>query len=158
MALALALGTLHVIFYHQKFLDVWDYWAGTFGLVVFATIEIVLFAYIFGMDRGWKEMHLGADLRVPRIYKTVMKWVTPAFLFVLLGWWGATEAVPTLLMQDVEDAAIPYDPETIPYRWFSRHVILGLLAVGLYLIRWAWARRDAPETAPTVEHPAPSSS
>ncbi len=141
MALAVALGTLHVVFYHRQFLDVWDYWAGTFGLVIFATVEIVLFSYIFGIDRGWKEMHVGADLRVPRIYRFVIKWVTPIFLFVLLGWWLVTKAVPTLLMRDVEDAPIAYDPETIVYRWFSRIVMLGLLALGLYMIRQAWARK-----------------
>jgi hypothetical protein len=144
-----ALGTLHVVFYHRQFLDVWDYWAGTFGLVIFATVEIVLFSYVFGIDRGWKEMHLGADLRVPRIYRFVIKWVTPIFLFVLLGWWLVTEAVPTLLMRDVEDAPIAYDPETIVYRWFSRIVMLGLLALGLYMIHQAWARKAiAAETGP----------
>ncbi|MCZ6478407.1 MAG: sodium-dependent transporter [Gemmatimonadetes bacterium] len=149
MALSVALGTLHVVFYHRQFLDVWDYWAGTFGLVIFATVEIVLFSYVFGIDRGWKEMHVGADLRVPKIYRFVIKWVTPIFLFVLLGWWLVTEAVPTLLMRDVEDAPIAYDPETIVYRWFSRIVMLGLLALGLYMIHQAWARKAiAAETEP----------
>jgi len=141
MALSVALGTLHVVFYHRQFLDVWDYWAGTFGLVIFAAVEIVLFSYIFGIDRGWKEMHVGADLRAPIIYRFVIKWVTPLFLFVLLGWWLVTEAVPTLLMRDVEDAPIAYDPETIVYRWFSRIVMLGLFALGLYMIHQAWARK-----------------
>ncbi len=149
MGLSVALGTLHVVFYHRQFLDVWDYWAGTFGLVIFATVEIVLFSYVFGIDRGWKEMHVGADLRVPKIYRFVIKWVTPIFLFVLLGWWLVTEAVPTLLMRDVEDAPIAYDPETIVYRWFSRIVMLGLLALGLYMIHQAWARKAiAAETGP----------
>ena len=141
MGLAVALGTLHVLFYHRQFLDVWDYWAGTFGLVIFAAIEIVLFSWIFGIDRGWKEMHIGADLRVPLVYKFIIKWVTPAFLFVLLAWWAVTEAVPTLLMRDVEDAPIEYDPETLIFRWFSRLVMVGLLALGLYLIHQAWVRK-----------------
>jgi SNF family Na+-dependent transporter len=149
MALAVALGTLHIVFYHRQFLDVWDYWAGTFGLVVFATVEICLFSYVFGINRGWREMHLGADLRVPLIYKFVIKWVTPLFLFVLLGWWLVTEAVPTLLMRDVADAPIAYDPDTIVYRWFSRIVLLGLLTLGLYLIHQAWVQKaGSGEPAP----------
>ena len=154
MALAVALGTLHVVFYHRQFLDVWDYWAGTFGLVVFAAVEICLFSYILGIDRGWREMHLGADLRVPIIYKFVIKWVTPVFLFVLLGWWLVTEAVPTLLMRDVPDAPIAYDPDTIIFRWFSRIVILGLLALGLYLIHQAWVQKAvAGEASPEAAQP-----
>ena len=37
---------------------------GTFGLVVFATLEIVLFIWIFGLDRAWETLHQGADLRI----------------------------------------------------------------------------------------------
>ncbi len=132
--LGLLLGLFHVFFYQQKVMDEWDYWAGTFGLVVFAAIEIVLFAYVFGMDRGWKELHQGADIRIPRIYKPIMKWVTPAFLFTLLFWWAYTEAGPTLLMQNVSD------PETIPYRWVSRLLMIGMVAVTALLVRRAWAR------------------
>jgi NSS family neurotransmitter:Na+ symporter len=151
MALAVALGTLHILFYHRQFLDVWDYWGGTFGLVIFAAVEIVLFSWVFGIDRGWKEMHIGADLRVPLIYKFIIKWVTPIFLFILLGWWAVTEAVPTLLMRDVADAPIAYDPDNIVYRWFSRLVMLGLLALGLYLIHQAWVRKAvAAEAASTA--------
>ncbi len=158
MALAVALGTLHLLFYHRQFLDVWDYWAGTFGLVIFAAVEIVLFSWIFGIDRGWKEMHIGADLRVPLIYKFIIKWVTPIFLFILLGWWAVTEAVPTLLMRDVEDAPIAYDPETIVYRWFSRLVMLGLLALGLYLIHQAWVRKAVAAGASPAADPGPMES
>ncbi len=134
-SLGLGIGLFHVYFYRHGVLGEWDYWAGTFGLVVFATVEIVLFAYVFGIDRGWKELNRGADLKIPRIYKPIMKWVTPVFLLVLLGWWGATEALPTLLMRNVEDAA------TIPYLWLSRGLMLVLLALGVALIRHAWRRR-----------------
>ena len=76
-----------------------------------------------------------------------MKWITPLFLFVLLGWWGVTEAVPTFLMADVADAAISYDPATVPYRWLSRAVLLGLVGLGLYLIKRAWAGKPAPDSS-----------
>ncbi len=134
-ALGLALGMFHVVFYRFKVLDEWDYWAGTFGLVVFAAVEIVLFAWIFGIDRGWDELHKGADIRIPGFYKPVMKWITPLFLFTLLGWWTWTEAIPTLLMETVDD------PGTVPYRWVSRGLMLALVVVGMLLIRKAWRRR-----------------
>ncbi|MFQ5745930.1 MAG: sodium:calcium symporter [Gemmatimonadota bacterium] len=140
MALGFALGLLHVVFYRNGFLDEWDYWAGTFGLVVFAAIEIVLFSFIFGIDRGWRELHLGADLKIPSVYKPVMKWITPLFLFVLLGWWGVTQAVPTLLMDGK-------DPLKIPYLWFSRGVMLLMLTAGLLMIRHAWLGKAAAGTA-----------
>lgn len=133
--LGLLIGLLHVVFYRYGFMGEWDYWAGTFGLVVFAAIEIVLFAYVFGIDRGWRELHHAADLRIPGLYKPIMKWVTPLFLFILLGWWTVTEAVPTFLMEGA-------DPENIPYMWASRATILLLLGTGLYLIRRAWSGKE----------------
>ena len=33
-AIALLLGLLHIVYYTRGFLDEWDYWAGTFGLVI----------------------------------------------------------------------------------------------------------------------------
>ncbi len=136
MAVAFSLGLAHVVFYQNGFMNEWDYWAGTFGLVALATIEMVLFVKYFGLDRGWEWMHRGADLRVPEIYRPVMKYITPLFLLVLLGWWGATEAVDVLLMQDVAN------PENLPFRWASRILIVGLLVGLLWLIRKAWREKD----------------
>jgi SNF family Na+-dependent transporter len=135
-ALGLGLGMFHVIFYHKGVHQEWDYWAGTFGLVVFATIEIILFSFVFGINRGWDELHKGADLQVPRVYKFIMKWVTPLFLLILLTWWGATQAIDVLLMKNVTDAS------TIPYLWVSRLLMVGLVAAGLVLVRKAWSNRS----------------
>ena len=136
MAVAFILGLAHVVFYQFGFMNEWDYWAGTFGLVALATIEVFIFVYIFGLDRGWEWMHKGADLQVLGVYKPVMKYVTPAFLAVILLWWGGTQAIDVLLMQDVAD------PENLPYRWASRITILGIAAGACYLIKKAWDRRQ----------------
>jgi SNF family Na+-dependent transporter len=88
VALFWLLGTLPVIwFFKYGVLDEMDFWAGTIGLVVCALIEVVLFAWIFGMDKGWEEMHRGADLQVPRFFYFVMKYVTPVALFAILTAW-----------------------------------------------------------------------
>ena len=46
-----------VFFQKYGFLNEMDYWAGTFGLVVFALIETILFMWVFGADKAWKEMN-----------------------------------------------------------------------------------------------------
>jgi SNF family Na+-dependent transporter len=76
------LGLPTVLFFNNGVFDEYDYWAGTVSLVIFAFIEIILFAWIFGMDRGWKEITMGADIKVPIIFKYIIKYVTP----LLLGW------------------------------------------------------------------------
>lgn len=68
----------------KSFFDEFDYWAGTFALVVFALIESILFAWVFGIDRGWAEMNRGAELNVPRAFYYIIKYVTPVALLVIL--------------------------------------------------------------------------
>jgi len=81
-AIVFLLGLPTVLFFNNGVFDEYDYWAGTVSLVIFAFIEIILFAWIFGMDRGWKEITMGADIKVPIIFKYIIKYVTP----LLLGW------------------------------------------------------------------------
>jgi len=85
-AVVLILGLPTVLFFNQGVFDEYDYWAGTVSLVVFALGETILFAWIFGMNRGWNEINSGGDIRVPVVYKFIIKWITPLLLlFVFLG-------------------------------------------------------------------------
>lgn len=84
--LTLTFGLPCVLFYQYGFFDQYDYWAGTVSLVIFALAETILFAWIFGMKRGWNEITEGADIKVPIIFKGIIKYVTPALLLaVFLG-------------------------------------------------------------------------
>jgi SNF family Na+-dependent transporter len=77
------LGFVCVWLYPGGALDEYDFWIGTFSLVLFALLEAFIFAYIFGMDRGWEEITRGADMVVPRLFRYVIKYVTPVFLLVV---------------------------------------------------------------------------
>jgi len=81
-------GTIPVIyFFKYGVLDEFDYWAGTIGLVVVAIIEVIVFAWIFGIERSWTELHLGAQIQIPRIFKFILKYITPvALLAIFFGW------------------------------------------------------------------------
>jgi hypothetical protein len=46
-------------------------------------IQIICFSWIFGIDRGWNEAHQGAHMRMPRIFKFIMKYVAPTYLLVV---------------------------------------------------------------------------
>ena len=136
-ALAIGIGLFHVIYYQRGFLDEWDYWAGTFGLVVCALFEVIIFVWLFGPSNAVDEIMQGAQMRLPRhALKFVLTYVTPVFLLILMGWWTVQEAIPVLLMRG-------RTPEEIPVRWASRAVMFGILVLQLYLIRLAWQRRRA---------------
>ncbi len=82
----LILGLPTVLFFQQGVFDEYDYWAGTVSLVVFALFEMILFSWVFGLKKGWAEITHGADIRVPLIYKFIIKWITPFMLLaVFLG-------------------------------------------------------------------------
>lgn len=84
-AMLLVLAIPVAIFHENTFNGELDYWGGTLGLFLFAVIEAFLFAWVFGMERGWNEMQRGAEMRVPRLFYPVIKYVTPAFLVVILA-------------------------------------------------------------------------
>lgn len=86
----------------STFFDEFDHWAGTCALVVFALIETVLFAWVFGMQRGWNELLRGAEIKVPKVFFHIIKYVTPTFLILILvgsffqpkaGWRAYAEAL-----------------------------------------------------------------
>jgi hypothetical protein len=61
-------------------LDTLDFWIGTVAIFVLAGVEVVCFGWILGIDRGLAEAHRGAHLKIPRIYRVVIKYVAPAYL------------------------------------------------------------------------------
>lgn len=84
--ITLILGLPTIFFFTQGVFDEYDYWAGTVSLVVFALLESILFSWIFGMKKGWREIMSGADIKVPLIYKYIIKYITPvALIIVFLG-------------------------------------------------------------------------
>jgi hypothetical protein len=82
-AATFALGFVCVWLYPGGSFDEFDFWSGTFALVIFALGEVVIFAWIFGIDRGWKEILTGAQLAVPGVFRFVIKYVTPLFILVV---------------------------------------------------------------------------
>src|SRR5690606_32792058 len=44
--ICLVFGLMHIQWLEYGFLDEWDYWAGTFGLVIVAMLEVIVFMWI----------------------------------------------------------------------------------------------------------------
>lgn len=81
--ITLIVGLPTVFFFNEGVFGEYDYWAGTVSLVVFALAEVILFAWIFGMTKGWKEINAGSDIKLPLIYKPIIKYVTPVILLAV---------------------------------------------------------------------------
>jgi hypothetical protein len=46
-------------------------------------METILFAWIFKMKKGWKEMNYAADLKLPKVFYFIIKYITPALLIII---------------------------------------------------------------------------
>jgi SNF family Na+-dependent transporter len=85
------IGCLLVVYFSRDFkmLDTLDFWVGTFLIFILATIQIVLFSWVLGIDKGLREAECGAHLRIPRFFGFVMKYLTPVFLLLVFAMWLA---------------------------------------------------------------------
>jgi SNF family Na+-dependent transporter len=81
------LGSSFVLFYSKDLtaLSTIDDWVGTLGIFVLAMVQIVCFGWVFGIDRGWKEMHQGSQVRLWGFFRIVMRYLTPLFLIVVFA-------------------------------------------------------------------------
>lgn len=123
-----------IFFLKNGVVDELDFWGGTFCLVIFAAIETILFSWIFGIERAWEEMHTGADIRIPKFYKFIIKYITPSFLIFIIAFWFFQEWLPTIRMDNVSVANRPYVLAT-------RAGLLLLIAVLAVLVKIVWRRR-----------------
>jgi SNF family Na+-dependent transporter len=79
------LGSMFVLYYSKGLtaLGILDDWVGTLGIFVLAMVQILCFGWVFGIDRGWKEMHQGAQVRLWGGFRFVIRYLTPLFLIVV---------------------------------------------------------------------------
>ena len=145
-AIAVGFGVLTMLVFESGFLWEWDYWAGTFGLAVMAGIEVVLFMWVFKPDNAWASIHEGADIQIPGVFKFVMTYLTPLFLFVILGWWGVTEAFPILTLQN-GSAGGPIPEGMEVWVQVSRLLLVAFVVFFLVMIRIAWKRNGYDDYA-----------
>jgi neurotransmitter:Na+ symporter, NSS family len=144
----LALGLPTVLFFNYGVFDEYDYWAGTVSLVVFALLEIILFGWVFGMEKGWKEITQGADIKVSIVFKYIIKYVTPlmlgwVFISSLPGIWSQikNEAIDKQILAATDPAVIEQLKTQLLYVNISR---IGLILVWLgvaYLVYIAYKKR-----------------
>jgi NSS family neurotransmitter:Na+ symporter len=147
-AIVFILGLPTVLFFKYGAFDEYDYWAGTVSLVVFAMFEIILFAWVFGMDKGWKEITRGADIKVPVIFRFIIKFVTPTiliFVFVnsLPGIWDAitNKAIYEQIAESTDGATKAELRSTIFFVNISRFLLVAVWAFIAFLVYKAYRKR-----------------
>ncbi len=82
-AVILIFGLPTVIFYREGVFDEYDYWAGTVGVFFFAMMQIILFSWVYGADKGWKEFNRSSSIKVPSFFRIIIKYITPIMLIII---------------------------------------------------------------------------
>jgi SNF family Na+-dependent transporter len=80
-------GSLLVVYFSKNLvaLDILDFWVGQLMIFILATIIVIVFGWVIGVDRGFDEAHRGAALRIPRVYRYIIKYVSPLFLLTIFA-------------------------------------------------------------------------
>jgi len=71
---------------------------------------------------------------VPAVYKFIIKYVTPAFLLIILGTWFWQEWLPIMAMRGVPE-------EKRPYILGTRVFLLALFGALAALVKIAWRKK-----------------
>jgi SNF family Na+-dependent transporter len=149
LGLVSALGCGYVVYFSKNMeaLDVMDFWVGTFLIVCLTLFQAILYGWIFGIERGEREAHRGAHIRIPRFVQWILKYVTPVYLTaVLVGF----------LINDVGPRATQLFESTVA---FSTAAFIAVIAAFLLLLihiagrRWEAAGRTAHAATANRRHP-----
>jgi neurotransmitter:Na+ symporter, NSS family len=87
LGLLTSIGCLFVVYFSKdiKALDTIDFWVGTVCIFVMATLIIVYFGWVMGIERGWQEAHKGADIRIPGFFRVIMRYLSPLYLITIFA-------------------------------------------------------------------------
>jgi neurotransmitter:Na+ symporter, NSS family len=132
-AIVFLLGLPTVLFFNYGVFDEYDYWAGTVSLVIFALFEIILFAWVFGMDKGWREITSGADIKVPSVFKFIIKWITPLLLLFVFGM-SLPEIWGKISNADIYDAISKTTDPAILQELNTKLIFVNISRAGLLLV------------------------
>jgi len=140
LGLLTALGCGFVIYFSKGLvaLDTFDFWVGTTLIFVLGMLQVSIYGWVFGVERGEKELHQGAQIRVPRFIQFILKYISPVYLLVIFVSFCYSN-VPGYV------AAIRQDPVALS----SVAVILAILALFFFLTflagkRWTASGRLDP--------------
>lgn len=79
----LAMSLPCILFFDKGVFDQYDFWGGTVSLFFFAMLEAIAFSWVMGVDKGWELIHQNADMQLPRVFRFILRFVTPTMLIII---------------------------------------------------------------------------
>ena len=93
-------GALFVMYFSKGLvaLDTMDFWVGTVLIYVLATLQVILFAWVLGVEKGTEFAEEGSEIRLPKLFPFVIKYISPTYLIIVfLAWCVHPDNLPARL-------------------------------------------------------------
>ena len=110
--------------------DTFDFWVGNVVIFILAMIQSIMYGWVFGIERGEREAHQGAHLRIPRFVQWLLKYVVPVYLmviFVMFCWQNLPGYIEAFRVNPVATGSIVFIAVTF---------IMLLVLVHIAGLRW----------------------
>lgn len=111
LGLTTGVGSFFLIYFSKGLLtlDTMDFWVGTALIFVLAMVQVILYAWVFGAEKGFQFANENADLRIPRVFNFVIRYISPTFLlvvFVMWCWKNLPERITEMSQEGMEGAVL----------------------------------------------------
>jgi len=125
-------------------------------LFVQATILVIIFGWGLGIERGWQIAHEGAEMRIPDLFKVVIKYITPLYLLTIFGLfllqnvfgWNYSLSDPQFNPTGYVNDLVGDSPDKVARLTVGFIIIMtGFALVFVNIAGKTWSRRDAAEIA-----------
>lgn len=142
-------GAMFIVYFSRNLLamDTVDFWVGNVCIYVMATIQVIIFGWVLGADRGMDELQRGAEIRLPPGLGFVIKYVSPLYLLIIFALWLVNK-LPERLRTIGQ--AEPGEPPVVS---LSLALIAVVLIFFVLLINRAVQRWDKLEASQTEDSP-----
>ena len=75
-------GSFFVVYFSKDLeaLDTMDFWVGQVCIFLLATVTVIFFGWVLGIDKGFEEAHKGSRIRIPNIFRFIIRYVSPVYM------------------------------------------------------------------------------
>lgn len=152
-------GNLFVLWFSKGLvaLDTLDFWVGTFLIFVIAGTQLICFAWIFGVDKALAESRRGAQIRIPGVFRFIIKYISPVYLIVIFAgfcWYNLPDYVSAALGDPATGTAAE---RPVLYAWLvilvTTAILMVVTAIGARRWRAAGLDLDGREPQPVSNEP-----
>jgi len=132
-----AIGSLLVVYFSKNLmaLDIMDFWVGQVLIYIMATIIVIVFGWVIGVDKGLAEANRGGHLRIPeKFFGFMIKYVSPLYLLTIFAMFvgqNAPEYIATVAKSEAAQITLAFVG-----------VLIIFLTILVYLASKKWKEQD----------------